>query len=162
MSLFLHISVFAFAFQYFTYAFPKDTALTLTVFAHFQKMISSTVSNSSTRQQDGCKAKHQSPSTLTIMIRSYLSQCLGQHCLFQGGERGITDEDNFSCFPELKKSIQLCFTSLLSIEVRLGALSIPIHTSAQRWNKNDYVERKSTDEMPLQIHSFNLWFRTIL
>lgn len=88
MSLLWHISVFVFAFQYFTQPFPKDVALSFTTFAHFQKKISLTVTNLSTRQPDGCKAKHYSPSAFTIITRSYLSQCLGQHCLFWEAERG--------------------------------------------------------------------------
>lgn len=101
-------------------------------FVHFLKIMSSTVSNISTRHQDGCKAKQYSPSAFAIITRSYLSQCLGQHSLFQGGERGLMDEGNLSCFSELNKNIQLRFTSLLSAGVRLGAPSIPVNTSALR------------------------------
>lgn len=81
----------------------------LTVHAHFQKIISSTVSNLSTRQQNGCKANHQSPSALRIITRSYSSQCLGQHRLFQGRQRGITDEGHLSCFSELHKKYTIAF-----------------------------------------------------
>lgn len=105
ISFFPAYFVFAFALQYSTHTLSKDVALSLIVFAHFQKIISSTASNISTRQQNCCKAKHESPSAFTIITTSYVSQCLGQHCLFQGGERGIMDEDNLLCFLELNKSI---------------------------------------------------------
>lgn len=87
MSLLWHISASAFAFQSFTQPFSRHVALSLRVLAHFQKIISSPVSNISTRQQDGCEVKHGSPSAFTILTRSYLSQCLGRHCLFQRRER---------------------------------------------------------------------------
>lgn len=117
-------------FQYFTHMFPKDAALSLTGFAHFQQIIFLTVSNI---QVPGRKISGKEPSVslsfFTIIIQSYLSWSLGQHCLFQGGKRGITDEDNFSCFTELNKNTQLHFTSLLTVEVRLRAHGVPVTTS---------------------------------
>lgn len=143
MSLLWHISVFVFAFQYFTQPFPKDVALSFITSAHFQKKISLTVTNLSTRQPDGCKAKHYSPSAFTIITRSYLSKCLGQHCLFWEAERGLVDDGTLWCFSELNKNIQLCFTSLLSAEVRHGVPSIPINAAALRWKRSDCMEKRA-------------------
>ena len=50
------------------------------------------------------------------------------------------DDGNLSCFSELNKNIQLCFTSLLSAEVRHGVPSIPVNAAALSWNKNDCME----------------------
>lgn len=115
MSLLWHISVFVFSFQYFTQPFPKDVALSFITFAHLQKKFPWLLQTYGPRQPHGCKAKHYSPSAFTI-ITSYLSQCLGQHCLFWEAEKGIVDDGNLSCFSELNKNIQLHFTSLLSAE----------------------------------------------
>ena len=154
MSLLWHISVFVFAFQYFTQPFPKDVARSFTTFAHFQKKISLT--NRSTRQLDGCKAKHYSPSAFPIITRSYLSQGLGQHWLFWEAERGIVDDGNLSCFSELNKNIQLRFTSLLSAEVRRGVPSIPVNAAALRWNRNDCMEARARGQVLASSFSYGL------
>lgn len=121
-----------------------------------RKKISLTVTNVSTRQPHGCKAKHYSPSAFTIITRSYLSQCLDQHCLFWEAERGTVDDGNLSCFSVLNKNIQLCFTSLLSAEVRHGVPSIPVNATASRWNKNDCMETRAQGQGLANSFSYGL------
>lgn len=74
-------------------------------------------------------------------------------------EKGMR-EGNVSCFSELSQSIQLHCTSFLPAEVRLGAPSIPVNTSALRWNRNNYIEIRA--QMIGLYEFFQLWFRTTL
>lgn len=139
MSLLLHISTFALTSQYFTHTSPKDVA-----FNGFCSFSENYFLNCFKPKYQAAELLQSKP-LVSLSSRQYYQELfitmLGSTPSFsRKRQKGTTDEGHWSCFSELNKSTQLPFTSLLSVEVRLDAPSIPVHTSAERWNKNDCIE----------------------